>query len=251
VNMLNVILVDDEENGLVSLSVLLTEIDADIRLIEITTSPTSAINAINQYKPDVVFMDIQMPGLDGFAIIEKLEFLNFQLVFTTAHKQYGLRALKKGAVDYLLKPINRKELSVTIENAKKRIREQENNNILNALKTIRSQGQSKIMLPLKESVEFVKAEDLVYLEARGRHCIAALRQGPTLEVLKPLGEFEVFCQPDMDFMRVHKSFIVNLNHIKRISRNHIPTITVSGNKTIPISARLREELIGKVSQYKI
>src|SRR5688572_9268997 len=116
--MIHAVLIDDEINGLKGLELLLEGLERDVRIVGMTTDPYEAIHMINLYRPDIVFLDISMPQLDGFEVLERLYFKGFYLVFTTAHREFALRALKQGAVDYLLKPVDRTELYRAIDSIK-------------------------------------------------------------------------------------------------------------------------------------
>src|SRR5471030_515650 len=104
--MLHAVIIDDEIYGVKSLELLIQKFVEDVKVVATTTNPVEGIDIINNYRPDIVFLDISMPVLDGFQLLENLNYKKFCLVFTTAHREYGLKALRKNAIDYLLKPVD-------------------------------------------------------------------------------------------------------------------------------------------------
>src|SRR5689334_2979535 len=107
---LRAIIVDDEETGITTLRILIGKHIPDVKVVAVCTRAREAVELIANYKPEIVFLDISMPEMDGFELLEKLEWKNFNLIFTTAHQEYALKALKQNALDYLLKPVYHKEL---------------------------------------------------------------------------------------------------------------------------------------------
>src|SRR6218665_2377887 len=119
--ILRAVIIDDEKKGIDSLSILIQKFAEDVKVVAHTTQAADAIELIESYRPEIVFLDIQMPGMNGFEILEKLKQRNFCLVFTTAHEEYALKALKNNAVDYLLKPIGRDDLKLAMERIRERL----------------------------------------------------------------------------------------------------------------------------------
>lgn len=242
--MLHAIIVDDEINGLKSLELVCKELTEDITIVNATTNPLEAINLINTYRPDVVFMDISMPQLNGFEVIEKLKFRNFFLVFTTAHKHYALQALKQGATDYLLKPIDIRELRKTIDRIKQKMGEKHGlPDMFATLKRINEKHNFRIHLPTRNSLEYVYPSDIVYLKAESNYTMVYLINSESVEVTRSMRNFEdQLCTTNLNFLRVHNSYIINLDYVTRYLKDDGGFVVMNGKKTIPVSRQKKDEL---------
>jgi len=243
--ILHAILVDDEINGLKSLELLCDQFIDEVEIVSATTNPVEAISLINAYRPDMVFMDISMPQLNGFEVLEKLRFKNFFLVFTTAHKNYALQAIKQGATDYLLKPIDIRELKLTIHKIQQKIAEQKGvPDVLEILKNINEKHNLRINLPTKTSLEYVLPEDIVYIQAESNYTLVSLTNGENMEVTKSLRSFEtLLCTTNSSFLRVHHSYIINLDYVTRYIKDNNGFAVLKGKRTIPISRQKKEQFL--------
>lgn len=235
---LHAIIIDDEPDGVKTLSLLIEKFIPELKVIAQTTNALEGIDVINNYRPDVVFLDINMPILNGFQLLENLTYKNFQLVFTTAHTEHGLRALKSGAIDYLLKPIDIKEIRETLERLKIKRANQAFNyeHVLGLMAEQLATERFKVPLPRKQLVEYVLPHEIIYIEAQIHHSKIALVNREIICVTKPLKEYEaLLCRPDEKFIRIHHSFIINVNHIRRYLKEDGGFAVMLGNKSIPIS----------------
>jgi two-component system LytT family response regulator len=180
-------------------------------------SPGDAIEVIENYKPEIVFLDISMPEMNGFELLEKLEWKNFNLIFTTAHQEYALKALKHNALDYLLKPVYHKELRAAID----RIKEQQvtqqttlKNFNFGLLNSISQQKINKLGISSKDGVEYIDPSEIISMESQGNNSLIHLENGKEILTPKRLGEFEtMLCSDTTNFMRVHHSYIINLHKV--------------------------------------
>ena len=243
--MIHAILVDDEVKVLRGLELLIEKFVPEIKVVAAASDPEKAVELIDNYRPDVVFLDISMPVLNGFQMLEKLSFRNFHLVFTTAHEEYGIQAIRQSALDYLLKPVDTKELKKIVEKIN---RLNENNykldGIIEALKKITERQSTRVALPHKADTEYVNPEDIVYIEASVRNSLVCLSDGRTVTVSKPLKDFEEqLCERDLNFMRVHLSFIINLNFMTRYLKENGGQVVMHGLKSIPVSKNKKEEVL--------
>ncbi|MGL5888424.1 MAG: LytR/AlgR family response regulator transcription factor, partial [Bacteroidia bacterium] len=169
--MLHAIIIDDELLGILTLKKMLESHSESITIIAETADPAEGITMINRFRPDVVFLDIQMPQFSGFELLDQVKNLDFYLIFTTAHINYALQALKLNAFDYLLKPIAKEDLSATIARIKKL--ENKSYNAALLIETLKKQNEksaTKIMLPTRDEVSYVTANELMYLEAQSNNC---------------------------------------------------------------------------------
>lgn len=242
---LTAIIIDDEQTGIDGLTVLIDRYIEGLRIIACTTIAGEAIRMIENYKPDIVFLDINMPGMNGFDLLEKLQWKNFDLVFTTAHQEYALKALKANAVDYLLKPIDHKELHITISRIKNSRFNNEKNNILNGdqnlLKNILPDTKNKVLIVSKIGIESVDVNGIISLESQSNYTKVRLSNSLTIISTKTLKEFDLLlCPTGQNFMRVHHSFIINLQKVVRFLPGDDHLVTTD-NKKIPVSKRRKKQ----------
>ncbi|MEO6303905.1 MAG: response regulator transcription factor, partial [Bacteroidia bacterium] len=187
------IIIDDEETGIETLKLLLEKYVDDVKIIAQTTNASEAIEMIENYKPDIIFLDISMPEMDGFELLEKLEWKHFHLVFTTAHQEYGLKALKKSAVDYLLKPIDHRDLKFAVEKIKKTIVDQKENEAQLNITLLNNHTQfklNKLSVTTKNGIEYIEPNEIIYLESQSNYTLIHLNNSETLLTPKTLKEFE-------------------------------------------------------------
>lgn len=235
--MMNAIIIDDELNGIKGLELLLSKFTPDVKVAAITTNPREGIKLINQLHPEIVFLDIYMPELNGFDLLKELNSHDFYLVFTTAYEEYGLRALKANAFDYLLKPIDWEELKKTVEKIK--TKKSNNNQIKELLRIMRDSLDSKnlkIILPNKTGVDYVLTSDIIYVEAQLNHCVVYLQNGRSIITHKTLKEYqEQLCITGQHFFRIQNSFIINLDSVVRYTKEDNGSVTMSNGQKIPVS----------------
>ncbi len=245
--MIHAIIIDDEKSGIKSLELLLNKFTDDVKIVATTTVPEEGIDLINQYRPDIVFLDIYMPGLNGFDLLDKLTYKGFHLIFTTAHNEHGLRALKANAFDYLLKPIDWQELKTAVDKVRNEIQKNYNvPEIMATIKDIFEKQNLKIMLPTKTGIEYVLADEIMFIEAHSNHCNIQLQNGNSLVVARSLKEYESqLCANSSVFFRIHNSFIVNINYVMRYVKEEGGYLTMQNNAHIPVS-KFRKERFFKL-----
>lgn len=199
------IIIDDEPIGINTLKVLIEKNTPAIKIVATATIPEKGIDLIEDYEPDVVFLDITMPRLSGFDLLEKVRYKNFKLIITTADKEHAIRAIKHKALDYLLKPIHIEELKACVDN------------ILESLgkKTERVKSNGIIELSVKNGIIFIKPQDIIRLEADRSYTVFYLNNNVKHIASKSMKEFEALLDPDI-FYRCHPSHIVNLSQAVRI-----------------------------------
>ena len=227
--MLQILLVDDENDALEALE---WKLNNYIDNVEVTkcNSPIAAIDIINEDKPDVVFLDIQMPEMDGFTMIEKLENRDFNLIFTTAHDEFALKAIKVSAIDYLLKPIDYATFLKASNKAKKWF------DLQNLKPEQINSNEDFLFIKSEYKILKVKLKDIKYIEGMREYVrIHLTNEKPIMTLLS----MKVVAQqlPSNSFMRIHRSYIVNLNMITTIERNRI----VFDKVYIPVSENYKED----------
>ena len=240
--MIHAVIIDDEKSGIKSLELLVNKFAPDVKIVATCTDPVQGIEIINSFRPDIVFLDIYMPGLNGFEMLESLTFKGFYLVFTTAYQENALRALKLNAFDYLLKPIDWEELKNTIERIKKRIDENYRMpEILNLIKNLLNHQDFKLSVPTKSGIEYIMADDIIYIEADSNHSTIYLKNGSSMFTNKMLKDFEQeLCENKRWFYRINHSFIIRIDSVVRISKQDNGFVTMLGEKEISISKQKKD-----------
>jgi len=252
--VLNTIIVDDEEFARSSLYFLLQENCENIHISGIAKSVAEARQLLSNNKIDLIFLDIAMPGENGFDLIPQAQLSKSHVIFTTAYDQYALRAIKANALDYLLKPIDIDELKLAVEKAGKYIalnkKEHNRNESLQNLAVHLSERNEirKISLPNGQGYSLINIDDIIHIEADSNYSIFHLANKETITVSKVLKEYEEIL-PEQQFVRIHKSSIVNLNYLKEYnSKNGMEVILKNGEK-IAVSRRRASDFAEKIKSY--
>lgn len=243
--MLRILLVDDEKDALEALEWKLKNY---IDNIKVTTcnSPIKAIEIINKQKPDVVFLDIQMPEMDGFTMIEKLDYKDFNLIFTTAHDEFALKAIKVSAIDYLLKPVDKDELLAAMEKIKKSKKgDLLENKLQILLNNLDDNNKDKINVSADGKVYLLDKDDVVMLKSDKSYTTIFLKSEQQILVSKTLKEVEKKFQFP-EFFRVHNSYLINLNHIKEYLKGLGGELIMTNGLTASISRNRKAELFKKL-----
>ncbi|MEW6702207.1 MAG: LytTR family DNA-binding domain-containing protein [Bacteroidota bacterium] len=234
---LTAIIVDDELHGRENLKKIIETYVPEISIKGLADSVVNAVELVNNYKPEVVFLDINMPVLDGFDFLEEFDERNFMVVFVTAHEEFGIKAVKAGAADYILKPVNIKELKQTV---KKLLTMRKN-----FKKSSAPVNNDKIVIPTSHGFDVVLAEDIIRLEAEGCYTKIIFKNGKNKIVSRTLKEFEDNVPKDK-FFRIHKSHLINLNYIKAYSSVGGYYVTMIDSSKIEISRRKAPEFTRKI-----
>lgn len=245
--MIKALIIDDELSAIESLHWEISNYCSQVKVIDTFTNPVEAISGINYLKPDVVFLDIEMPELDGFQLLEKIEYKGFDLIITTAYKQYALQAFKENAIDYLLKPIDPDELVKAMDKVKKNRKE----NVLGEqiekvfkqfLSSETQQTNKKIPLALQDRILMIDQDDILYCQSDGNYTHVILKGGKKHLVSKSIKSMEGLMQKNK-FLRVHKSFVVNTNYISEYVKGDGGEIIMTNNKSIPVSRSHKSQLL--------
>ncbi len=244
--MIKAIIVDDEQ---IAIKTLKWELETNCTNVEILFSankPKAAIHAINTMKPDVLFLDIEMPELDGFQLLNQLEFKNFDLIFTTAYDHYAIKALKLNAIDYLLKPIEKEELVLAVD---KVLLNKQNETLGDNLKSyiqynlqLLDSNNGKIALPMEKKIVLVDQSEILYCESDGSYTHVFMITGSKHMVSKNLKQLSQQLDTN-NFIRIHQSYIVNLNLIKEYYRGDGGEVILQNGKNIPVSRSKKNDLL--------
>lgn len=235
---INAVLIDDEEAALENLEHILTEYCPEVNILSKATSIPAGIRCIKQYKPNLVFLDISMPpeGL-GFDILEAFPNRDFNVIFITAHEDHSLQAIKKHAFDYILKPLDYQEVVQSIEHVKLWMKR---------ASRMPEEKSETIKLSTLEGVHILKPEQVSYCKANGSYTIVALEGGGSIMVSKTLKSLEDHL-PEKGFLRVHRSYIVNIEKVKKFLKKDGGYLEVTDGALIPISENYREEIVSILS----
>jgi len=245
---INAIIVDDEADARRSLQLMIEQyFNEDIEIKAVVKSVKQAIKEINTYQPDLIFLDIEMPNENGFSLLEYYEDHNFEIIFTTAHQQYALKAIKSAALDYLLKPIKIDDLSKAIDQFKKRNRTLNKLKINTFINNLENDLEinKKVLFPAQTGYHVEKINNILYCKAEGNYSyIFTLNKNPYLitTTLKALEEL----LPKNVFFRTHKSYLVNLNYVTSFNRKDM-TVLLENNMSVDVALRRADELLRKLS----
>ncbi len=250
--MLRAIIVDDELNSRETLKLMLERYCPNVNVISMSDGYDAALESIKIFKPDIVFLDIQMPDGNGFKLLDQFEDIDFFVIFTTAYEEYALKAFKYNAIDYLLKPIIAKDLIDAIEKVSKNLNSNEVNfqNIKSILNELKQQKKSKkIVLSTAEGMHIVDTENIMRCESDDYYTKFFFVDGSTMLISKTLKEHEELLS-DSDFFRPHKSHLINLNYVKSYIKSDGGSLIMNDGKEIPVSRRKREKILEILHQLK-
>lgn len=235
--MLKAVLLDDEIRGSTLLNRKLEAFGEDLEVIATFNDPYKAISKIGALDPDVLFLDVEMPGMNGFQFLEKLGSFKFQVIFTTAYDTYALEALRLSAIDYLVKPIDEEELHTAIFRLKKRVEDENNKS-----KIHHNLSLDKLALSTSEGIYFVQKTSIIRVEAMSNYSTFYLQEQKKIMVSKTLKEYEDILQKGQ-FLRVNRSVIVNLNYVVKYKKGDGGTLELSDGTEIEVSPSRKSALL--------
>ena len=242
------ILVDDELNSLQNLQLKIQEYCPSVKVVAQTQRPEEAIVLIQQHKPDVIFLDIEMPRMSGFKMLEEIPDVDFEIVFITAYNHYAINAIRISAFDYLVKPVSIKDLQHSIERlghfAVQKSRERAD--ILKRNLANPKTQEDQIAIPTNDGLEFIQIKQIIRVESSSNYSILILQNGQHLLVTRQLKDFEELLG-DYRFYRIHHSHLINLNYIAKYVRGDGGQITMRNGDMVDVSRRKKEiflKLIG-------
>jgi two-component system LytT family response regulator len=232
--MLKAIIIDDEPDCVELLALQLQTHCPTIEVLSQFTSPEQGLQAIRSQKPDVVFLDVEMPRMNGFQLLERLDEIPFSLIFVTAYNEFALKAFRFSALDYLLKPLNVPYLQEAVRKAEQRQRIDQRQ--IDLLRTQFREGQfpTKIAVPFQGGVIFVELKELVYCEADSNYTKLTLTNGKSHLLCKTLKEVQEVLE-ERNFLRIHRQFLINLDHIKVYHKGDGSYLVMTGDITIPVA----------------
>lgn len=243
--MINIIITDDEKSAREVMELMLQTHFPEINIVEKCEDLPQTIKAIQKLKPDAIFLDIEMPGYNGLEILDFFneEDINFELIFVTAYSEFAIRAFKLSAIDYLLKPVMLDDLFNAVEKLKKNILKRDLMDKLSTLKNnLDSESARRICIPSSEGNHIVAVNDIIYFSADGSYTRIFLKDKANLYVAKKLKYFEDVLTEDKNFIRLHRSFMVNLKYITRYKKGDF-AVTLENGESIAVSREKSDDLV--------
>lgn len=243
--MIRAIIVEDEKHSRETLRGLLDRYCRNVIILAEADTYRSGIAAIKEHQPQLIFLDIQMPDGSGFRLLEELDEINFEIIFTTAFDQFAIKAIKYSALDYLLKPIDPEELANALKKVEHKISKQEvNQNIQVLLDNIKNKDADphKIVLSTSEKIHVIDTDQILRCESDNYYTNFFLTNGKQILVSKTLKENEQMLDGH-NFIRPHKSHLVNVKYIKGYLRSDGGYIEMTDGSKIPVSRRKREKIV--------
>lgn len=237
------IIIDDEQNNIDNLEILLQQYCPQVTVVAGALDATDGERIILSHDPDLVFLDIQMPGKDGFELLRSLHTYTFELIFVTAFDHYGIQAVKFAAIDYLVKPINTEELKLAVQKAIYKSRQKKQNKQLeNLIEVLELRKEShRIALPGAKETRFVKTDDIVRCESSNNYTSFFLNSNERIMTSKPIFEYEEILK-GYGFIRCHQSHLVNKKHIKSWVKEDGGFLLLENGVQVPVS-RLKKDIV--------
>jgi len=245
--MLKSIIVDDESKSRESLRILIEDFCDGVQVCALCQNVDEGIKAIQEYKPEVVFLDIQMQRETGFDLLTRIKDINFEVIFTTAYSEYAIKAFKFSAIDYLLKPIDIEELKRAISKLNKKINDNLSVKLEHLVQNLKvtSSENYKLALPTFEGLYFVKVSDIVYCEASSNYTEIVTADGKKHIVSRTLKEYDEILT-DHNFYRIHNSYLINLNAIKKYVRGEGGYVVMRDDRSLDVSKRKKEGFLARI-----
>lgn len=245
---INVIIIDDELSSLQNLQQKLVEFCPTVHVIASAQKPEEAMLLIKHHKPDAIFLDIEMPKMSGFRMLEELGQADFEIIFTTAYNHYAVEAIRIAAFDYLLKPIAIKDLQQAVERLGKHRNHQtkEKIDILKSSMNDKKSQEDKIAISTSEGLEFIPIKNILHIESSSNYSKIYFHNEKTLMVTKLLKDFEDMLLP-YHFYRVHNSHLINLNYIQKYIRGNGGRVIMQDGTNIEVARRKKEEFLKMIA----
>lgn len=246
--MIKAIIIDDEERGIDVLFEMLSRYCPDVNICSTAFDIVTGTEMIRQYQPDVVFLDIEMPGKNGFELLEQFGDIDFEIIFVTAYNEYAIRALRFSALDYLLKPVNIDELQGAVQRLKDKQQYTARQDRLRHLKETVAESNPfrKIVLSTATGYYFVNIGDIIYCEADKSYTHIFLESKVKYTASKSLREFDELLK-NHSFFRIHKSYLVNMNKVAMVNKD---LQVIMSNKTeLPLSFRKKTDFFNLLKEH--
>ncbi len=236
------VIVDDEPAAVEVIQMLLQEFSTDIQLEGTAKNGLEAVQLISRCKPDLVFLDVDMPVMNGFQVLEKFPGTNFEVIFTTGSSEHALKALKVKAIDYLLKPIDPADFILAVEQARNQIVSGMKKNIATPA------APSRIQLPAQNGIIFLDEQDIIHIEGQGSYCQVYTAKKEKILVSRNIGQLHEKLTEDL-FFRCHNSHIINLGYVAKFLHKDGYMVELKDGTLIDVSRRSKEKLLEALAAH--
>jgi two-component system, LytTR family, response regulator len=237
------IIVDDEKHCREVIQHLLQKYCAEITVVASCASGNEALLYIEKVSPDILFLDIEMPGMNGFELIEKIPHPGFEIIFTTAYNEYAIKAIKHSALDYLLKPVDKDELIQAVQRAKSHQSILAAQRVNNLVQLLNAKNNKRFAVPSSEGLIMVDTDNIVYCESDSAYCKIFFNNNPKpLLISKTLKEVEDVLSPT-DFCRIHNSYLINLKAVQRYIRGEGGEVVLNNGQHLPVSRTRKQDFL--------
>jgi two-component system, LytTR family, response regulator len=244
------IIIDDEKHCREVLTTLLQKHCTGVQVAGEFANGADALKSIEKINPDILFLDIEMPGMNGFEFLERCHFKNFEIVFTTAYNEYAIRAIKHSALDYLLKPVDKNELVTAIEKAKQHSSGKTSARVEQLLSSLSMKKEPKrFAVPTLEGLIMLNSEEILYCESDGPYCTFHFtNNNKPLLTSRTLKEAEEVLMSCGDFFRVHSSYLINMKFIQKYVRGEGGEVFLTNGKNIPVSRSRKQDFLNALEK---
>ncbi len=244
------VIIDDMARARKYLEGMIQKYFPEVEIAGMADNISSGAKLIREQKPDLVFLDVEMPGGSGFELFDQLDTIDFEVIFTTAHDQYAIQAFRYSALDYLLKPLKKDDLGSAIRKAIERKSTQAQTDNLRVLLENLKQPQAhkqKLILPGVDGFTVVRMEEIIRIEAVSNYSKFHLLNSQPIMVSKNLGEYEKLL-PQTDFIRIHKSHLINIHHVRKFARGSARFVIMADDAKLEVSKRKKDEFLDIISR---
>ena len=245
---MNCIIIDDESHCIKTLSSLLKSNFPEVNVLATCTESPMAYDLIQQYKPDFIFLDIEMPLLNGFDLLSKFDVLFFDVIFTTAYDSYAIKAIKYSALDYLLKPIDKEDLANAISKINNKQNTISKAQVQMATAMHNKQLPGTIALPTAEGLTFASVNDIVYCTADGSYTRIYMTDKSEILLSKTLGDVDELLS-EYNFFRIHHSTLINLKQVKKYIRGEGGEVVMSNGKSLIVARTRKSDFLNVFTRF--
>ena len=247
---INCIILDDEAMNVQLLTKMLTLHCPQVHILAAETNAKKGITLIGELQPQLLFLDVEMPYMNGFETLKQLEPVNFEVIFVTAYGKYAVEAFEHHAAGYVTKPVNTAKLVAAVKAAIQRIEQKTiNKNLFSLLEqNSRPATPDKIPLSTSNGLVFVKIADIMYCESSGNYTYFFMKDEKKIVVSRQLGEYEKLL-PENGFTRIHDKYIINLSYIKEYIKGSGGEVVLENGKEIPVASRRKEDFLARFEKW--
>jgi len=242
------IIIDDEQHCITTLRWNLKEYCPNVKVVATAQNGSEGIFLINHHRPDLVFLDVEMPQMNGIDMLEQVKDISFDVIFTTAYDHYAVKAIKLNALDYLLKPIDKDELIKATERVQNKKTLTSKKQIESLTEMQKQKVTDRIALSTNAGLQFINLNELIRIEGDGNYCNFILKDKKRILISKKLGEAEDILKENELFFRAHKSYIINLKFVEKYIRGEGGEIIMEDGTSIALSRNRKDEFLERFSK---